>query len=208
MQTQKKENIESEYVQNVYETIGKHFDSTRSYQWKWIEDFRTNYDSSHLLYDIGCGNGRNMRQNTIGIDTCDVFLELCKKKQLNVIKSDMTSLPFSNDTADGILCIASFHHLSNDERRIKALKEMKRVLKKNPRSKILLSVWSITQPKKTRRSFVYGDNYVPWTDHDGVKHMRYYYIFQMDEINDLFKKAKLDVIEHSWDCGNEIFILQ
>jgi tRNA (uracil-5-)-methyltransferase TRM9 len=200
--------IEKQHVRNVYETIGKHFDSTRTYKWKWIEEFRSNYNSTHLLYDIGCGNGRNMGQNTIGVDTCDVFLDLCKKKQLNVVKADMTILPFQDCSADAILCIATFHHLSNNERRIQALQEMKRVLKKNKESKILLSVWSIKQPKKTRRTFVYGDNYVSWIDNSGNTYLRYYYIFDIDEIKHLFTSSGLTILEHFWDCGNEVFILQ
>lgn len=200
--------IEDENVRDVYERIGKHFDATRSYQWSWIERFRANYSSTHTLYDIGCGNGRNMGENTIGVDTCDVFLELCRAKQLSVVKADMTHLPFGDTTADGILSIASFHHLSTVKRRHDALREMCRVLKNEAHAKILLSVWSARQPKKTRRTFEYGDVLVPWTGNDGAKHMRYYYIFTIPEITQLFQDAGLEIVEHTWECGNEVFILQ
>jgi len=57
---------------------------------------------------------------------------------------------------------------------------MKRLVK--PGSNILLSVWSINQPKKTRRKFYkYGDNIVMWNNY-GTIYERYYYIFNLDEI--------------------------
>ena len=38
--------------------------------------------------------------------------------------------------------------------------------------------------------------------------MRFYYIFKIKELMDLFNKAGLTILEHKWDCGNEVFILQ
>ena len=106
---------------------------------------------------------------------------------------------------DAILCIAVFHHLSNYENRLNALFEMKRLLK--PNGKILLSVWSINQPSKTRRTFNnYGNNIVLW-DNNGKIYERYYYIFQIDELKNLFKKTGLTIIKHEYNCGNEIFTL-
>ena len=79
---------------------------------------------------------------------------------------------------------------------------MKRLIK--PNGKILISIWSINQPDKTKVKFnKYGDIMVKWNK----KYDRYYYIFQIEEILHLFKLANLDVIEHKYDCGNEIFIL-
>jgi ubiquinone/menaquinone biosynthesis C-methylase UbiE len=198
--------LERKYVKDIYENIANHFDVTRQYKWEWVEEFRAGYKETSIIYDIGCGNGRNMGSNTVGVDNCDCFLEICIKNKLNVVKGCMTSLPFEDKSGDGIQCIASYHHLSTEERRIKALEEMKRVLKKG--SRILISVWSKEQPKKTRRTFKYGDNYVPWKKTSGEVYERYYYIFEIEEIKKLFSKVGLKLIEHKWDCGNEIFILE
>ena len=90
---------------------------------------------------------------------------------------------------------------------------MNRVLK--PGGKILISVWSKNQPKKTKRVFEnYGVNLVPWKKPnikqnvgEDVK-MRFYYIFKIEELLELFDKVGLSVLEHKWECGNEVFILQ
>lgn len=194
-------------VKNIYEQISSEFDVTRTYKWSWINDYLNTLPNNSLICDIGCGNGRNMNSPNhkfIGIDNCTGFLNICKKQNLNVIESNMTDIKLKSNSIDHIICIASFHHLSNNENRLKSLHEMKRILK-NKNSTILLSVWSINQPKKTRVTFNhYGDTMVPWKN----KHDRYYYIFKIDEVKELFIKAGLELIEHKYDCGNEIFILK
>ena len=158
------------------------------------------------IIDIGCGNGRNMqfKQHTfIGIDNCEKFISMCREKKLLVQLANMTKINLPNCSADAIICIAVFHHLSTHENRIKALLEMKRLIKPKT-GKILLSVWSINQPLKTRITFTnYGDNMVSWNK----KYKRYYYIFQINEIISLFKEVGLKILKHNYDCGNEIFIL-
>jgi len=197
---------EDVFVKDVYNEIGNHFNDTRAYTWPWIENFIQNYSCKDTVYDIGCGSGRNLKKSStwIGIDNSQTFIDICKKKGFNVIQSDMTDIPLNYNTADAILSIASFHHLYTLERRIKALCEMRRLLK--PTGRILLSVWSVKQPAKTRRTFTYGDNIVPWNQY-GKVFERYYYIFKIDELQKIFHICGLIVESHIWDCGNEVFIL-
>ena len=200
--------VEQENVKNVYEKIAPHFNSTRIYKWTWVNEFLENLDKNSLVYDIGCGNGRNMNfknLNFIGIDNCENFVKICNEKNLNVVTSNITEIPFKSDTADAILCIAVFHHLSTNENRIKALLELKRIVKSG--GKILLSVWSINQPAKTRKSFNnYGNNIVLWNNY-GKIYERYYYIFKLEEIKKLIYSCGLKIINYQLNCGNEIFTL-
>ena len=56
---------------------------------------------------------------------------------------------------------------------------------------------------KTRRTFnKYGDTIVKW-DQRGKIYDRYYYIFKLDEIKELFNKVEMKLQSHIWDCGNE-----
>lgn len=202
-------NIENTYVKKVYEQIADQFDNTRSYTWSWIDDFLNKLKLCSIVYDIGCGNGRNMfKENLhfIGIDNCENFVKICTKKNLNVINANMVDIPLQNNSADAIICIAAFHHLSTEKLRLDALLEIKRLIKKN--GKILLSIWSINQPSKTRRSFnSYGNNIVLWNNNQGKIYERYYYIFKLEEIKMLFKKAGLTIINYEYKCGNDIFTL-
>lgn len=198
-------NFEKTNVKEVYEEIAEHFKVTRVYTWPWIKEFIETLSNKSIIYDIGCGNGRNMifdNHIMIGIDNCKKFVDMCLKDNKFAIQANMTNINLPNSSADAIICIASFHHLSNYKNRIKALLEMKRLIK--PNHKILLSIWSINQPAKTRVVFnSYGHQLVSWNH----KYKRYYYIFQIDEIKLLFQISGLKLINHNYNCGNEIFIL-
>ena len=144
--------------------------------------------------------------NFIGVDNCKNFVNICENKNLNVIESNLKKIPLNNETADALICIAVFHHFSTQENRLKVLNEMYRLIK--PNGKILLSVWSIKQPTKTKRQFnKYGTNIVSYNKHGNV-YNRYYYIFEIDEIKNLFEKSNLLLLNHYYDCGNEIFELK
>lgn len=196
---------EIDNVKKVYEIIAPEFNKTRSYYWAPISNFINELTINSLIYDIGCGNGRNMTYENhrfIGVDNCENFVDICNKKGLNVICNNMMNIELPTNSADSLLCIATFHHLSCRENRIKSLLEMKRLIK--PGGEILLTVWSKNQPEKTRVVFnTYGDNIVYWKN----KHPRYYYIFSVDEIKELFLSVGLDMKSHVYDCGNEVFIL-
>ena len=202
--------IEKRQVKDVYENISNHFSNTRVYKWTWVNDFLDSLKENNLVYDIGCGNGRNMNYDKknltfIGLDNCENLVKICKNKNLNVVNGNIINIPFKKNTADAIICIAVFHHLSNQNNRLLALLEMKRLLK--PDGKILLSVWSINQPKKTRRNFnSYGNNIVLWNN-SGKIYERYYYIFKLTELKDIFNKAGLYIKNYEYSCGNEIFTL-
>jgi SAM-dependent methyltransferase len=196
-------------VKEVYEVIASQFDNKRYAQWDWIETFLDRFEPNSLVYDIGCGPGRNIRQGMIGVDNCENFIKICKNKNKDVILSDMTDLHLESNSGVGMICIAAFHHLNNPSDRLKALMEFKRVLK--PGSHIMISVWSINQShagKGNRKlTFHYGDNIVPWNS-NGVIYNRYYYIFEINEIKELFEKAELKLVDHFWNHGNEIYILE
>ena len=200
---------EEKHVMEVYNTIAQEFSNSRSYSWSWVTNFVESFPKGSMIYDIGCGSGRNMNYesyNFIGIDNCEEFVKISRKKGYNVVQSNMTSIPLHDKSCDGLMCVAAFHHLSTRKRRIDALCEMKRLIRDNGR--ILISVWSKTQPAKTRRVFEhYGDTMVPWKKNNDEIHDRYYYIFKKDEIEELFKEAGLSIIDHSWNVGNEVYLL-
>ncbi|AET73262.1 hypothetical protein PGAG_00373 [Phaeocystis globosa virus 12T] len=200
--------VENNNVRSVYQDIAQHFNNTRVYKWSWVVDFLNKYTGDNLILDLGCGNGRNMVHNQIkfiGIDNCDKFIHICRGKGLEVYNYNITDVRLKSNLVDAIICIAVFHHLSTVEHRIEALKEMKRLVK--PGGKILISVWSINQPANSKRHFNnYGNNIVLWNNY-GTTYERFYYIFEVDEIKELFKSIGLNLISHELNYGNEIFTL-
>tara|TARA_R110001599_G_scaffold253388_1_gene453631 strand:- start:672 stop:1373 length:702 start_codon:yes stop_codon:yes gene_type:complete len=217
--TQHTETQDNEYVvpteetnvTQVYNKIASEFSKIRAIHWPWIDEFMGTIREYSKILDLGCGNGRNMTyENMIftGYDSSEEFIQICKSRGLDAVEGDMCNLPFETNSFDHIICIASFHHLITPERREKALEEMVRILK--PGGKILLSVWSKTQPQKTKRVFNYGNVLVPWKSREGGRnqsYFRYYYIFKLEELEELFKSAKLKIENYVWDYGNEIFTL-
>ena len=196
-------------VECVYDKIASEFSTTRANKWPLINRFMESVPKGSKILDIGCGNGRNMLYDHYefkGVDISSEFVKICWDRGLDVKKGTMTELPFKNNSFDVILSIASFHHLNNENDRNKALQEMKRVLQ--PGGIVLLYVWSKNQPGKTKRTFEnYGDVLVPWKSNDGKIYNRYYYIFQIEEIKELIEKNGFIIQKHTWDYGNEIFVL-
>lgn len=207
-------------VQDSYDKIAKYFANTRVFTWLWTDNFINSLDKRSLILDIGSGNGRNTKYSNHAIFGLDISLEQLKmgsngsngsnKSNLN-IQGNMITLPVKSNSIDAILSIASFHHLSTIEERHNCLQEMKRIL--IPSGKMLLSVWSINQPAKTKRKFdKYGDINVNWNtnrkDSDGnfIIIPRYYYIFQLNEIKELLS-TYFKIEKYYWDSGNEIFEL-
>ena len=201
-------------VQQSYDLIAEYFKNTRVFTWTWTDNFIDKLQQNSLILDIGSGNGRNTMYNDhiiYGLDISFEQLKMNKCVNKSDIQATMTNIPFRDNSFDSILSIASFHHLKTIEERHSSLKEMKRVLTKN--GKILMTIWSINQPKKTKRTFTnYGDNIVNWNtnrkDSNGnfIIIPRYYYIFKLDEIKEILQKYFI-IDKYYWNCGNEIFEL-
>jgi ubiquinone/menaquinone biosynthesis C-methylase UbiE len=99
--------------------------------------------SSSLILDLGCGNGRfllplSRKYNSIGTDVSVTAVQRAREyliksnvesdKRAECLASSITSLPFSENSFDAILCLGVLQHLLEDERK-QAISEIKRVMK-------------------------------------------------------------------------------
>ncbi len=152
------------------------------------------------ILDLGCGSGRNFiklenkKSIIYALDFSDKMLKYAEKyanKQginIKAIKSETTKLPFSSNFFDTAIFIDSLHCIKGKENRKKALKELKRVLKKG--SEAMLSVWNKNQRRFKNKP---KNMKIPWTV-DGKKYMRYYYLYEQEEFIKLLKDVGFKII--------------
>lgn len=202
--------IEDKFVKNVYNTIANEFDNTRYRPWTCVETFLDSIPSNSTIGDIGCGNGKNMLYRNdcinIGCDFSTGLVDICQKKNLNVICGDILNIPFKKENFDYTICIAVIHHLSTIEKRKKSISELLRVTKSG--GKILILVWALEQENNSRRKFIQQDNYVDWKDKkQNLLGKRYYYVFKQNELESLIDDKKL-IIKTFYEKGNWGIILQ
>ena len=141
-------NTEEKYVYPIYQEIAAHFSHTRSYLWAGIKKFVEELPPNSEVLDAGCGNGRNMFRsdlNFTGVDTCPALIEIASKYGKTVL-GNILELPFEDNSFDAVICVAVIHHLATPTRRLKAIKELNRVLK--PNGKLFIQVWALENNTK------------------------------------------------------------
>jgi ubiquinone/menaquinone biosynthesis C-methylase UbiE len=200
-------------IKQVYNNIATHFDKTRYSVWSSVRKYIDTFSPGQKVLEIGCGNGKNMLYRSdldwSGIDISSEMVTICKSKNLNVIEASMTNIPFPDEIFDGCLVIASYHHLNNEEDRIKALNEFYRILKIN--GKIIIQVWAQEQPLTSKFVFKAGDNFVPWLNRvTGQQEQRYYNIYPANKLREEigYFCPKFDIKKEYWEKGNWILELQ
>lgn len=165
---------------------------------EWYE-LKTNPDKEVLRFlnkqkgnilDFGSGAGRYFIDlKTKGkmwlVDFSREMIELAKKRARKLkIKaefsvSDLQKTKFEDDFFDAGIFIASLHCIPTAKEREKAVKELFRILK--PKAEIIVRVWN-----KNARRFINGpkERFIAWRD----RGKRYYYLFEPEEIYNLFEK--------------------
>jgi len=98
-----------------------------------LRDFIDQLEHGSCLIDIGCGDGRCLGLNknvfSIGFDNCiEWFKHEISSTSSDALACDIISIPIRDGVADGLLCCEVLHHLSTVARRIKAVKEISRLL--------------------------------------------------------------------------------
>ncbi len=189
----------------VWDSIAKSFDKTRNKPWQECINFIGDIYPKSIVLDAACGNGRHLIpcakkcQKVIGLDISRKMLEICKEKTIkenisnaNFIQSTVGDIPIKKATIDAVLYIAALHNIYGRKNRIKSLKEIKRLLKKD--SKAIISVWSKFSDK-FRKSFqnkyLYSKNLDFWDKKilwkkDGLNIPRFYHLYGKKEfIEDL-----------------------
>lgn len=194
-------------VSQVYDKIASDFNITRVRIWGSVKTFIDSIPADSKVLELGCGNGKNMLYRNdldiIGIDISAEQVAICKKKNLRVSQGSIVSLDFDTSQFDYMLCIATYHHLDNDDDRKNSLKEMFRCL--NVGGKLLITVWAMEQPDDGNFRFTKSDELVPWLSRvDGNTYLRYYHIYRTGELQEEINRLcpELTITSVGWELGN------
>lgn len=198
-------------VKSDYSAIAHEFSQTRNRPPPEFAFFEPYLNKGYKILDLGCGNGRlykSLKSKKIeytGIDNNKALLSLAKKlnPRARFCLGDALKLPFPDRKFDAVFCIAVLHHIPTKKFQLKALKEAKRVLKKN--GCFFLTVWNLFQPKyKKYIDKKTGNAFIPWGQDKKIK--RFYHAFEMPELSNLIKLAGLSIKKKLKNKYNLCFI--
>ncbi len=198
-------------VRETYERIAEPFAASRAEPWPEVLSFTTSLPEDARILDAGCGNGRHARalasagHAVVAVDFARNLLLLGRRGSrgriwgghIQWVQADAAALPLRGSSVDAAICVAVLHHLPSEDERVRALRELRRVLRASGR--LFVSVWAMDQPRfrkavEARRHLpadVRGDIEVPWTMPDGVVIPRYYHLFQEGELEQLIIESGL-----------------
>lgn len=180
-----------------------------------VEDFLKGKKGK--IIDLGCGSGRNMigallekdfgEKEYYGVDVSTNQLKAAEKSakergiNAKFFKSGADKLPenFKDEMFDYGLFIATLHCIEDEEKRLNALKEFYRVLKKDGEG--LISVWNSCD-ERFKDVNCHGDIYMSWKK-DGKEYMRYYYLYTQEELISLIESVGFKVIKIKTNLDNK-----
>jgi tRNA (uracil-5-)-methyltransferase TRM9 len=158
-----------------------------------LEELAVRWQKGRLL-NVGCGHGADFLPFKDGFELYGVdfsagmiaqAVRYSRKFGLKVKLqvADARALPFDDDTFDWAIAVATYHHLQGKDEQVKALKELRRVMK--PGGEAFLTVWNRCQPRFWSKG---RETAVPWKAKGEIV-QRYYYLFTYGEFEGLVKKA-------------------
>ncbi|MBU1167145.1 class I SAM-dependent methyltransferase [Patescibacteria group bacterium] len=201
-----------------YNFLSHDFSHTRVRSWPEIESFAGELKDNSKILDVGCGNGRlfkilseKKKIQYNGLDLSKNLIEIAKDKykdhpdKPHFQAGNVMNLPFKDVEFDTVFAIAVLHHLPSYDYRLKAVKEMRRVLKKD--GLLLMTNWNLWQAKyivrvlKTSLKSIFdenldfGDVFIPWITKEVVV-KRYYHAFTLSELERLCQEAGFNIVKN------------
>lgn len=204
----------------VWNTLADSWTNLRVRPYPEVIEFSKKWSNGPVL-DIGCGNCRNLipflekGKKCVGLDFSEKMGDMARKflekrgysAQIKV--SDMVNLPFENESIGTVICNSTLQSITKKDDRVKALYEIKRVMKKD--SRILLSTWNRYQKRfylKIIGSLFRKNKFDVWVDwnYHGKTYKRFYHLYSRKEIENELKFVGLD-IEKVWLSKGNIWVI-
>lgn len=137
-------------IERLKSIAGPDFTMLRIIWSRLLGEWKTSYVAEKLfeekkVLDVGAGMGDFLKydkENFTGIDINEEALAYCKKQGFHVKKASVTSIPFPDESFDGVNCQQVIEHLTPDNA-FKMMKEITRVLKSG--GKAVISTEMVTK---------------------------------------------------------------
>jgi len=205
-------------TKNDYDAIAADFNKTRSYLWPGLKGFKKYVSHGDKVLDLGCGNGKlrllfkDVKIDYIGVDNSQRQLDFVESRSdfkiasQKFVHSEIFRLPFSDNSFDVIFFLAVLHHIPSQNLRLKALEEIRRVLK--PSGVLIIMNWNRYQSQWPQLKYIikytalkiigrsdldFKDIYLPWM---GGKVYRYYHAFTLGELKNLIGNSGLILVDN------------
>ena len=164
-----------------------------------LETLARRWQQGRLL-NLGCAHGPDFLPfkdsfKLYGVDFSAEMLKLALKYSckfnldIKLSLADVRYLPYPDNTFDWAISVATYHHIKGKAERVKALNELRRVLK--PGGEAFITVWNRWQPRFWLKP---KEIYMPWRKKDETLY-RYYYLFSYTELEKLAEETGFQVIE-------------
>lgn len=161
--------------------------------------------SKGRVLDLGCGSGRNFvtvkEQKLYAVDFSSEMIKIATKNaekmgvESEFFVMEANKLSFDDNYFDSVLFWAVLHCIKGKKKRNDSFKEIYRVLKHGGRA--LISTWGRGSHKLKNKD---KECMMPWSV-EGVKQMRYTYIYDVDELKNEIEKIGFE-IEKIWEDEN------
>jgi tRNA (uracil-5-)-methyltransferase TRM9 len=151
------------------------------------------------LLNVGCGHGADFIpfKNAFelhGVDFSPGMLRQAERYAAKygfgarLIEADARKLPYTDASFEWAIAVAVYHHLETEDDRLRALRELYRVLV--PGGEALITAWNRWQP---RFWFRRRDVLVPWHQREKTLY-RFYHLFSGRELKRLARQAGFDLV--------------
>jgi ubiquinone/menaquinone biosynthesis C-methylase UbiE len=182
-----------ESQQKVWEAIAEEWHDFKQIPAQTTKNFLK--DKKGKILDLGSGSGRNIQKVTEGqmylVDFSKKMLDLAEQKakkskiKIETKKGQLFKIPYEDNFFDSSICISALHCIKGENKRIKSIQELHRVLK--AKAKALIGVWNARSKRFKDKT---KEKSVGWRD----KGKRYYYLYYEEEIHKQFKDAGFKIL--------------
>ncbi|RLF05477.1 MAG: hypothetical protein DRJ64_05560 [Thermoprotei archaeon] len=205
---------------DVFNAISKVFAKARDGPWPSTRRFLSRFGKRGVkrALDVGCGSGRHIKpllsvaERVTAVDISEEMIKEAikgltdeERERVDFLVADARSLPLEDEHFDIALMVATLHHISPRGERLRALEELRRVLKRGGIAEITVWWRGAERFKKGRVRWINGeegDAMVPWRWGLDKEVERFYHLYELEEFKEDIVKAGFEIVEIGRDGEN------